>query len=95
MIRQVLMENLTIAAWREAGWWIANGAPQWDVGTFSMYQVLDYTWDFRTFSYWRRSRWAAAILFPRSRRQGDANRRERVLKGDAQVCTQAARKAFC
>ena len=53
MIRQVLMESLTIAAVAgTAGWWIAKWCVhQWDVATFSMYQVLDYTVDFRTFSY--------------------------------------------
>jgi putative ABC transport system permease protein len=65
MIRQVLMENLTIAAVAgAAGWWIAKWCVrEWDVATFSMYQVLDYTVDFRTFSYLAAITLGAAILF--------------------------------
>jgi putative ABC transport system permease protein len=65
MIRQVLMENLTIAAVAGvAGWWIAKWCVhQWDLATFSMYQVLDYTVDFRTFSYLAAITLGAAILF--------------------------------
>lgn len=65
MIRQVLMESLTIAAVAgTASWWIAKWCVrQWDLATFSMYQVLDYAVDFRTFSYFAAITLGAAILF--------------------------------
>ena len=94
MIRQVLMESLTIAAVAgTAGWWIAKWCVhQWDVVTFSMYQVLDYTVDFRTFSYLATVTLGAAILFslaPVARvTQIGVNG---VLKGDAQGVTQDRR----
>lgn len=90
MIRQVLMESLTIAAVAgTAGWWIAKWCVhEWDVTTFSMYQVLDYMVDFRTFSYLAAITLGAAILFsfaPVARvMQVGVNG---VLKGDAQGVT--------
>ncbi len=65
MIRQVIMESLTIAAVAgAAGWWIAKwGIHQWDLVTLSMYQVLDYRVDLRTFSYLAAITLGAAILF--------------------------------
>jgi predicted permease len=65
MIRQVLMENLTISVVAGAtGWWIAKWCVhQWDLATFSMYQVLDYTVDFSMFSYLAAISLGAAILF--------------------------------
>ena len=99
MIRQVLMESLTIAAVAgTAGWWIAKWCVhQWDVVTFSMYQVLDYTVDFRTFSYLAAITLGAAILFslaPVARvMQIGVNG---VLKGEAQGVTAGPpRKAVC
>lgn len=94
MIRQVLMESFTIAAVAgAAGWWIAKWCVhQWDLATFSMYQVLDYTVDFRTFSYLAAITLGAAILFslaPVARvMQIGVNG---VLKGDAQGVTQGLR----
>ncbi len=94
MIRQVLMENLTIAAVAgAAGWWIAKWCVhQWDLATFSIYQVLDYTVDFRTFSYLAAITLGAAILFslaPVARvTQIGVNG---VLKGEAQGVTQGLR----
>ena len=97
MIRQILMENLTIAAVAgAAGWWIAKWCVhQWDVATFSMYQVLDYTVDFRTFSYLAAITLGAAILFslaPVARvMQIGVNG---VLKGEAQGVTHGLAKGF-
>ena len=94
MIRQVLMESLTIAAVAgAAGWWIAKWSiHQWDLVTFSMYQVLDYTVNFRTFSYLAAVTLGAAILFsiaPVARViQVGVNG---VLKGEAQGVTQGPR----
>lgn len=94
MIRQVLMESGTIAAVAgTAGWWIAKWCVhEWDVMTFSMYQVLDYTVDFRTFLYLAAVTLGAAILFsltPVARvMQIGMNG---VLKGDAQGVTQGLR----
>ena len=90
LIRQVLMESLTIAAMAgTAGWWIAKWCVhQWDVVTFSMYQVLDYIVDFRTLSYLAAITLGAAILFsfaPVARvMQIGVNG---ALKGDAQGVT--------
>jgi len=92
MISQVLMENLTIAAVAGAtSWWIAKWCIHaWDVATFSMYQVLDYTVDFRTFWYLATLTLGAAILFsvaPVAKvMQIGMNG---VLKGDAQGVTQS------
>jgi putative ABC transport system permease protein len=94
MIRQVLMESLTIAAVAgAAGWWIAKWCVhQWDLVTFSFYQVLDYTVNFRTFSYLAAVTLGAAILFslaPVARvMQIGVNG---VLKGEAQGVTQGPR----
>jgi putative ABC transport system permease protein len=91
MIRQVLMESLTIAAVAgTGGWWIAKSCVhQWDLTTFSLYQVLDYTVDFRTFSYLAAITLGAAILFslaPVARvMQIGVNG---LLKGEAQGLTQ-------
>ena len=96
MIRLVLMESMTIAAVAGTlGWWIAKWCfHQWDVATFSMYQVLDYTVDFRTFSYLAAITLGAAILFslaPVARvMQIGVNGvlKGGVLKGEAQGGTQ-------
>ncbi len=88
------MENLTIAAVAgAAGCWIAKWCVhQWDVATFSTYQVLDYIVDFRTFWYPAAITLGAAILFsfaPAARvMQIGVNG---VLKGDAQGVTQRLR----
>ena len=90
MVRQVLMENLTIAAVAgAAGWWIAKWCVrEWDVATFSPYQVLDYTVDFRTFSYLAAITLGAVILFSlapvaRVMQIGVSG----MIKGDAQGVT--------
>lgn len=94
IIRQVLMESLTIASVAgTAGWWIAKWCVhRWDVVTFSMYQVLDYTVDFRTFSYLAAITLGAGILFsiaPVAQvLQIGVNG---VLKGDSQGVTQGRR----
>jgi putative ABC transport system permease protein len=94
MIRQVLMESLTIAAVAAtAGWWITKWCVHaWDVATFSMYQVLDYSVDLRTLSYLAAITLGAAILFsvaPVARvMQIGVNG---VLRGDAQGVTQGLR----
>jgi putative ABC transport system permease protein len=94
MIRQVLMENLAIAGVAgAASWWIAKWCVhQWDLATFSMYQVLNYTVDFRTFSYMAAITLSSAILFslaPAARvMQIGVNG---VLKTDAQGVTQGRR----
>jgi putative ABC transport system permease protein len=94
MIRQVLIESLTIAAVAgAAGWWIAKWCVhQWDVATFSLYQVLDYTVDFRTFSYVAAITLGAAILFSIAPVAGVMQIGVNgVLKGDAQGVTQGLR----
>jgi len=91
MIRQVVVESLMIAAVAgAAGWWIVKWCiHQWDLVTLSMYQVLDYTVDFRTFGYLAAITLGAAILFslaPLARvMQIGVNG---VLKGEAQGVTQ-------
>ena len=94
MIRQVLIESLTIAAVAgTAGWWIVKwSVREWAAATFSMYQVLDYTVDFRTFAYLAAITLGAAILFSvapvtRVMQIGVSG----VLKGDAQGVTQSHR----
>jgi putative ABC transport system permease protein len=94
MIRQILMESLTIAAVSGAvGWWIAKWSiHQWDLVTFSMYQVLDYTVDSRILSYLAATTLGAAILFSLASiarvMQIGVNG---VLKGEAQGVTQGPR----
>ena len=94
MIRQVLLESVTIAAVAgAAGWWIAKWCiHQWDLVTFSMYQVLDYSVDLRTFSYLAAITLGGAILFslaPVARVMLIG--RNGVLKGEAQGVTQGRR----
>lgn len=65
MIRQVLLENLTLAAIAGViAWWIVKwSVSAWAVATESQYQVLDYRVDSITLAYLMGVSIAAAILF--------------------------------
>lgn len=92
MIRQVLLESWMITGVAGAAcWWIVKWCVhQWDLVTFSMYQVLDYSVDLRTFAYLAAVTLGAAILFslaPVARvMQIGVNG---VLRGEAQGATQS------
>jgi putative ABC transport system permease protein len=97
MVRQTFAESVLLASVGGAlGWWIAKWSVRtWATATESLYQILDYSLDYRTFTYLIAISIAAALLFglvPIGRaRQLDVNG---ILKGDARGATQGFRGKY-
>jgi putative ABC transport system permease protein len=94
MIRQILMESLTLAGIAGAiAWWLTTWAVhRWAAATASFYQLLDYSVDAGTLAYLIAISGAAAILFSlppigRVLQLGTGG----ALKGDARGVTQGLR----
>ena len=94
MIRQILMENLTLAGIAGTiAWWLTNWAVhRWTEATASLYQILDYRVDASTLAYLIAISLAAVILcslapIGRVLQLGTGG----ALKGDARGVTQGLR----
>jgi predicted permease len=97
MVRQILMESLTLASVAGAfGWLIARASVQtWAAATASRYQILDYTMDSRETLYLVATALATVILFsvaPIGRVLQLAV--TSALKGDARGVTQGLRGRY-